>query len=106
MPKENKISTKWPTFFGEFYNSEHLKMKNDLISFFMDYKKNNSGRSSGENYKLFESKYNLHENPNPAFKKLLYNFIAKGFLTMSNKANEVQLKELKKAANYIILSFL
>jgi len=97
MPKENRVSTKWPTFFGEFYNPEHLKMKNDLISFFTDYKKNNSGRSSGENYKLFESKYNLHENSNPAFKKLLYNFIAKGFLTMSNKANEVQLKELKKA---------
>lgn len=94
MSKENRFHAKWPTFIGEFYNPEHSKIKNDLIGFFDDYIKNNSGRKSGENYKLFESKYNLHEKNNPTFKRLLDNFIMKGFITMSNKANEHQFENL------------
>ena len=72
MNKENKIHKKWPTFFGEFYNPNHNEIKNDLIIFFKDYMKNKTTRKGlGENYKLFESEYDLHNYKNPAFIKLL-----------------------------------
>ena len=72
MNKENKIHKKWPTFFGEFYNPNHNEIKNDLIIFFKDYMKNKTSRKGlGENYKLFESEYDLHNYKNPAFIKLL-----------------------------------
>ena len=69
----------WPTLIGEFYNPEHEKIKNDLLIYFEDYMKNNSSRKSGENYKLYESEYNLHSQGNEHFTKLI-NFMAKCIL--------------------------
>ena len=60
MNNENHISALWPSLIGEFYNPDHEKIKGDLLNYFDDYKKNNPSRKSGENYKLYESDYNLH----------------------------------------------
>ena len=35
MEKNNHISALWPTLIGEFYNPEHEKIKNDLLSVFL-----------------------------------------------------------------------
>ena len=94
MNKENKISSLWPTLIGEFYNPEHEKIKSDLLNYFDDYIKNNPSRRSGENYKLYESQYNLHSLGNEHFTKLI-NFIAKCVLTMSNHANKEEIEKLK-----------
>ena len=101
MNKENKIHKKWPTFFGEFYNPNHNEIKNDLIIFFKDYMKNKTSRKSlGENYKLFESEYDLHNYKNPTFIKLLEEFIMKGFLTMAKEANKNEINKLDKKTNF------
>ena len=34
MTKQNSFNYIWPTLFGSFYNPEHQKIKNQLISFF------------------------------------------------------------------------
>ena len=110
MPKEsqNKINARWPIYIGEFHNEEHADIKDDLIKFFSEYEKkfpegNDEankkeaalGRATGaENYNLYESKYNLHNEKNEAFKKVL-KFISKGFLTMSNNANKNYISKLK-----------
>ena len=44
-------------------------------------KKNPNSRRGGENYKLFESDYNLHAQNNEYFKKLT-TFIANGILLL------------------------
>ena len=101
MNKENKIHKVWPTFFGEFYNPNHNEIKNDLIIFFKDYMKNKTSRKSlGENYKLFESEYDLHNYKNPTFIKLLEEFIMKGFLTMAKVANKNEVSKLDKKTKF------
>ena len=96
---DNKIHTMWPIYIGEFINTEHQEIKNDLIKFFKEYeKKNPSSRINKtgepvENYNLYESQYNLHQEKNPAFEKLL-KFISMGFITMSDNANKTSLKSL------------
>ena len=96
---ENKIHTMWPIYIGEFFNPEHEEIKDDLIEFFKEYEKKNPKsriNKTGdpvENYNLYESQYNLHQEKNPAFEKLL-NFISMGFITMSNNANKASLKNL------------
>ena len=111
MPKEsqNKINARWPIYIGEFHNEEHADIKDDLIKFFSEYEKkfpegNDEankkeaalGRATGaENYNLYESKYNLHNEKNEAFEKVL-KFISKGFLTMSNNANKNYISKLSK----------
>lgn len=94
MNKENQINAYWPILIGEFYNSEHEKIKNDLLNYFDDYMKNNPSRKSGENYKLYESRYNLHSLGNKHFTKLI-NFMAKCILAMSNQANKNEIKKLE-----------
>ena len=94
MEKNNHISALWPTLIGEFYNPEHEKIKNDLLIYFEDYMKNNASRKSGENYKLYESGYNLHSQGNEHF-TILINFIAKCILTMSNEANKKEIEKLE-----------
>ena len=104
MNKENKIHKKWPTFFGEFYNPNHNEIKNDLIIFFKDYMKNKTSRKGlGENYKLFESEYDLHNYKNPAFIKLLEEFIMKGFLTIAKEANKNEVNKLDKKTNFNVI---
>ena len=71
MGKLNRISALWPTLIGEFYNSEHAKIKDNLLSYFENYMKNNPSNKSGENYKLYESQYDLHAKGNNDFTKLI-----------------------------------
>ena len=94
MDKLNLISSLWPTFIGEFYNPDHKKIKNNLLNFFDNYMKNNPSNKSGENYKLYESQYDLHLKNNEDFTKLI-KFIANSILAMSNKANNEEIKKLK-----------
>jgi len=93
MKKLHNISELWPTFIGEFYNEEHENIKKDLLNYFEDYMKNNPSRRGGENYKLYESQYDLHHQGNNHFMKLI-NFIAKSILIMSTKANKEEVKKL------------
>ena len=88
MDKQSTFSYLWPTPFGIFYNRDHEKIKNDLLEFFEEYKKKNPSRRSGENYKLYESNYDLHLQKGIAFQSLLKNFIAKSFYEMSKEANK------------------
>ena len=94
MSKAHHINAVWPTFIGEFFNPEHETIKNNLINYFEDYMKRNPSNKSGENYKLFESQYNLHLKHNKDFMKLI-KFISDGFLNMSNEANKEEIKKLK-----------
>ena len=55
MNKENLISALWLTFIGEFYNSEHEKVKSDLLNYFDDYMKNNPSGKSGEKNRIIVS---------------------------------------------------
>ena len=94
MNKLHHINALWPTLIGEFYNPEHENTKEDLLIFFDSYMKNNPSRKSGENYKLYESGYNLHSLGNKHFTKLI-KFMSDSFLTMSNVANKEEVKKLK-----------
>ena len=94
MGKLHHISALWPTFIGEFFNPEHKKIKSDLLNYFNNYMKNNPSNKSGENYKLYESQYNLHLEGNKDFTKLI-KFMSDSFLTMSNIANKEEVKKLK-----------
>tara|TARA_B100001996_G_C18623197_1_gene578623 strand:- start:436 stop:1080 length:645 start_codon:yes stop_codon:yes gene_type:complete len=103
MNKENKVHSMWPTFIGEFHNPNHSEIKDDLIIFFKDYMKNNSSRKNlGENFKLFESEYDLHNYKNPAFTKLLNDFIMKGFLSMAKEANKKTVSKLDEKTKFNI----
>ena len=93
--KENKIYPLFPILVGEFYNQDHQKIKQELIKFFQQYEnENKDSRKSVENYNLFESKYNLHQEKNDALSKIL-NFIAQGFLSMSNSINKKYLDKME-----------
>ena len=47
MNKQNSFNYIWPTLFGSFFNPEHKKIKEQLITYFEEYKKNNPmGRKS------------------------------------------------------------
>ena len=96
MHKTHHINALWPTLVGEFYNTEHEKIKNNLLSYFNKYMKNNPSNKSGENYKLYESKYDLHLEGNKDFTKLI-KFMSDSFLTMSNVANKEEIKKLKNS---------
>ena len=101
-----KIHNVWPMYVGEFFNHEHILIKDELINFFKEYeKKLPEGRSEQlrdknyiENYNLYESKYNLlAENENNKILKEVFKFIAKSILTMSKKANKEELENLKNS---------
>lgn len=95
--KQNSIFNLWPTFVGEFHNPDHDKIKNGLIEFFNEYKKNDKEgeRSSrGENYKLYESSHNLHTSENIYFKSLIQ-FISQAVLKISNHANRSRIEQFK-----------
>ena len=88
MDKKNTFSYLWPTIIGTFHNPDHLKIKKDLLKFFEEYKKNNPSRRSGENFKLYESNYDLHLQKEESFQALLKNFISKAFFEMAKEANK------------------
>ena len=92
---ENRIYPLFPILVGEYYNQNHQEIKKELIHFFQKYEEeNNKSREGVENYNLFESKYNLHQEKNEALTKIL-NFIAKGFLSMSNSINKKFLDKIE-----------
>tara|TARA_B100000686_G_C16795296_1_gene981841 strand:- start:465 stop:1124 length:660 start_codon:yes stop_codon:yes gene_type:complete len=93
MSQKNNINVLWPTFIGEFYNPEHKEIKSNLLNYFDNYMKKNPSNRSGENFNLYESKYDLHTQDNKDFKKLL-KFIADSFLAMSNEINKIEVKKL------------
>tara|TARA_B100000795_G_C22626823_1_gene371061 strand:+ start:89 stop:754 length:666 start_codon:yes stop_codon:yes gene_type:complete len=89
MEKKNTIFEMWPTHFGEFHYSNHKEIKNDLISYFKEYMNNKpSKKNNGENYKLYESEYNLHTLGNPIFDKFVREFLAGAFLAIAKAANK------------------
>ena len=91
----DKIYPLWPVLLGEFQNPNHQEIKNELIEFFKEYEdKNKISRSGTENYSLFESKYNLHQEKNDALIKIL-NFIANSFLSMAKNINKADLDKLE-----------
>ena len=108
--RKNQVTLMWPTYIGEFYNHKHDEIKNDLLNFFEDYKKNNKNSRQGgtvhspddsiekENYKidhdLYMSKYDLHLEKNKTYHDLM-GFISQGFIEMASKANETERKDLK-----------
>ena len=108
--RKNQVTLMWPTYIGEFYNPKHDEIKNDLLNFFDDYKKNNKNSRQGgtvhspddgakkEKYKidqdLYMSKYDLHLEKNKTYQDLM-GFISQGFIEMASKANETERKDLK-----------
>ena len=93
--KKNNIYTMFPIMIGEFHNPNHNEIKSELISFMDDYeKKNIDSREGKENFNLFESNYNLHHEKNEALSKII-NFIAQGFLGMSNNINKKYIDKIE-----------
>ena len=104
MSGKNRLNKLWSVYIGEFYNSNHDSIKSDLINYFKEYmKKNPNSRRGGENYKLYESGYNLHALDNKHFKKLI-SFIAECILTMSNEANKKELQNIKEPKFQVIIN--
>ena len=102
----NKIHNMWAIPIGEFYNPEHKEIKNDLINFFKEYENSfpegnldRASKGSIENHNLYESKYNLHQQKNPAFEKLL-RFVSQGFITMSNNSNKKIIEGMKEKPKF------
>jgi len=89
MINQDHFTYLWPTLVGSFYNPNHSKIKNELIKYIKEYKKNNpAGRRSGENYKLYESNYDLHFQKNEALNDLFKNFMVKSFFETAKEANK------------------
>ena len=96
MNKQNSFNYIWPTLFGSFFNPEHKKIKEQLITYFEAYKKNNPiGRKSGENLRLYESKYDLHRQNNEVIQNVFKNFIVKSFFETAKEANKNYLNQFK-----------
>ena len=98
---KNQLHSFWPVLVGEFFNPEHILIKDELINFFTEYEKNlpegNSqlkDKNYSGNYNLYQSKYNLHTEKNEALLSVM-KFIAMSILEMVKKANESKLKELE-----------
>ena len=69
LVNKNKLNKLWSVHIGELYNPEQNIIKDHLINYFDEYiKKNPNSRKSTENYKLYESTYNLHAEGNEYFK--------------------------------------
>ena len=101
--RTEKIHNVWPINIGEFFNPEHVLIKDELINFFKEYEKKLpegneqlSNKNYVGNYNLYQSKYNLlAENENNKILKEIFNFIAKSILTMCKMANKKELENLK-----------
>ena len=98
---KNQLHSFWPVLVGEFFNPEHILIKDELINFFTEYEKNlpegNSqlkDKNYSGNYNLYQSKYNLHTEKNEALLSVM-KFIAMSILEMVKKANESKLEELE-----------
>ena len=97
---KNKLHQLWPAIVGQFYNSEHALIKNDLINFFKDYEKKDpkgNYQLKDENYhgnhNLYQSHYDLHNEKNTILHKVL-RFIALSILQTAKTANLHKLKQM------------
>jgi uncharacterized protein (TIGR02466 family) len=99
--EEKNIHNLWPLHFGDFHNYDHPLIKNELLSFFKNYEDklpegNIQLRDKDHvgNYNLYQSNYDLHNEDNQFIKNLLH-FISESVLTVSKKANQKIIKNLK-----------
>ena len=68
----------WSTVVGEFYNPDHDQIKKKTVNIFLKIikKKYPSSRKGDENFNLYESRYDLHQESNQDLQKVLQ-FISK-----------------------------
>ena len=94
----------WPLYIGEFFNHEHLLIKDELIDFFKNYEeknpKGNEQKDFGDkgivNSNLYMSNFNLlSKNQDNKALKELFQFIAKSVLATSKTANKIHIENLK-----------
>ena len=96
------IHNLWPLNIGDFYNSDHPLIKEELLDFFKLYeKKLPEGNSQLKdknhvgNYNLYQSNYDLHNEDSEILKKL-FHFIAKSVLDVSKIANQKSIDKLRE----------
>ena len=88
MQRKNAIGMHWSTYVGEFYNPDHNQIKKKLLTFFEDYKKKQpSSRKGNENFNLYESRYNLHQENNQDLQKV-FKFISQNVFTVFQQASK------------------
>ena len=96
------IHNLWPLNIGDFHNSEHLQIKDELLNFFKSYEKKlpdgNSQLKDKDhvgNHNLYQSNYDLHNEDSEILKKL-FHFIAKSVLDLSKIANQKFIDKLNE----------
>ena len=103
MQQKNKIMRHWSTVVGEFYNPDHDQIKKKLLTFFEDYKKKYpSSRKGGENFNLYESRYDLHQEINQDLQKVLQ-FISKGVFSVFQEASKSYILERGVEKKYRVI---
>ena len=103
MQQKNKIMRHWSTVVGEFYNPDHDQIKKKLLTFFEDYKtKYPSSRKGDENFNLYESRYDLHQESNQDLQKVLQ-FISKSVFSAYQEASKTYILEREVETKNIVL---
>ena len=103
MQQKNQILKYWPTFVGEFYNSDHEQSKKKLLVYFEDYKKKQpSSRKSNENFNLYESRYDLHKESNQDLQNVLQ-FISRSVFSVFQQASQGFMLERGKEKKYRVI---
>ena len=94
MQRKNAIGMHWSTYVGQFYNPNHDQVKKKLLVFFEDYKKRQpSSRKASENFNLYESRYNLHQESNQDLQKSFKIHITKHFYCFSTSKQKLYIRE-------------
>ena len=94
MQQKNEIRIHWSTYVGEFYNPDHNQIKKKLLTFFEDYKKKQpSSRKGSENFNLYESRYNLHQESNQDLQKVLKFISQSVFYCFSTSKQKLYIRE-------------
>ena len=103
MQQKNEITRNWSTVVGEFYNPDHDENKKKLLVFFEDYKKKQpSSRKSNENFNLYESRYNLHQESNQDLQKVM-RFISGGVFSVFQQASKGYILERGSDTKYRVI---
>ena len=96
------IHNLWPLNIGDFHNSDHPLIKEELLNFFKSYEKKlpdgNSQLKDKDhvgNHNLYQSNYDLH-NEDSEILKNLFHFIAKSVLDVSKMANQKSIDKLSE----------
>ena len=103
MQRKNEIFKHWPTFLGEFYNPDHDQIKKKLLVYFEDYKKKQpSSRRGNENFNLYESRYNLHQEKNQDLHKVL-RFISQSVFSVFKQASSAYILDRGSKKKYRVI---